>query len=191
MRKLLKLTKQSPGRPDFQNDKEAVLLRAYGKDSEVLSNRDTEATTHALLAERELAPPLLARFNNGLLYRFLPGRLCTPQDLLKESVWRAVAIRLGEWHARLPLPSCKAEGVSPGRPEATNRQVATRSPNAQSPRTIWTVMQEWTEAIPSKSPEAKARKIDLQKALHKSFSEPVPNGHDDYNNVRMSFSLCS
>ncbi|KAL9099508.1 MAG: hypothetical protein Q9163_005004 [Psora crenata] len=109
MNTLLKITKESPGRSDFQNDKEAVLLRVYGKNLEVLVDRDTEAKTYALLAERALAPPLLVRFNNGLLYAFLPGRVCTPQDLLKEPVWRAVAVRLGEWHARLPLPSSKVE----------------------------------------------------------------------------------
>ena len=178
--KLLKITKQSPGRSDFQNDKEAVLLRAYGRDSEVLVDRDTEATTHALLAERALASPLLARFTNGLLYRFLPGHVCTPQDLLKEPVWRAVAIRLGEWHARLPLPSSKVERTGQSQSEAKNPEVATTAP---SPRTIWTVMQEWINAIPSESPEAKTRKNDLQKGFHKSFSELVQDGHEDYNNV--------
>ena len=53
-----------------------------------------------------------------------------------------------------------------------------------------TVKQEWTEAIPFNSLEAKAGKIDLYKALHKSFSGPVPNGHEDYSNVRVPFSLC-
>lgn len=181
--KLLKITKQSPGRSEFENDKEAVLLRAYGRDSEVLIDRDTEATTHALLAERDLAAPLLARFNNGLLYQFLPGRVCTPQDLLMEPVWRAVAVRLGEWHARLPLPTSSVELASQSQPEAKDRQVASTTPSALSPRTIWTVMQEWTDAIPSKSISAKTRKNDLQKALHKSFSELVQDGDEDYSKV--------
>lgn len=158
-------------------------MRAYGRDSEVLIDRDTEATTYALLAERELASPLLARFNNGLLYGFLPGRVCTPQHLLKEPIWRAVAVRLGEWHARLPLPGSKVKGGSQGEPETENRQVATTIPTAPQSRTIRTVMQEWVEAIPSKPPEAETRKNELQKALHKSFSELVQDGHEDYSSV--------
>jgi len=134
--KLLKITKQSPGSSDFQNEKKAVLLRAYRRDSEILIDRDTEATTHALLAERGLAPPLLARFNNGLLYGFLPGRVCTPRDLLKEPVWRAVAVRLGEWHARLPLPNSKVKGGNQAEPEAESRRVATTTPTAPQSRTI-------------------------------------------------------
>ncbi len=45
------------------------------------------------------------------------------------------------------------------------------------------VMQEWVEAIPPKSPEVETRKNELQKVLHKSFSELVQDGHEDYSKV--------
>ena len=86
-------------------------MRAYGRDSEVLIDRDMEATTHALPADRGLASPLLSLFKNGLLYNFLPGRVCTPADLSTEPIWRAVARRLGEWHARLPLSGIEAKEI--------------------------------------------------------------------------------
>jgi ethanolamine kinase len=48
---LLKITKQVLERSKSENDEEAVLLRAYGNDSEVLVDRDMEATTRALLVQ--------------------------------------------------------------------------------------------------------------------------------------------
>ena len=74
---LLKVSKPQPGQLEPDVDKGAILLRAYGNDSDILIDRDMEATTHALLAERDLAAPLLARFQNGFLYSFLPGCACT------------------------------------------------------------------------------------------------------------------
>lgn len=105
--KFLKISKQLPGETDNEADEQAILLRAYGNASDILIDREMEVTTHTLLAERDLAAPLLARFNNGLLYKYVPGRACTWNGLTKESVWQAIAMRFGEWHAQLPLQSGK------------------------------------------------------------------------------------
>src|SRR5947207_11017468 len=97
------MVKNKPGMTKEQIDEGAVLMRAYGNNTEILIDREREAKSHGLLAERGLAPPLLARFENGLLYRFIQGRVCTPQDLIIEPVWRAVARRLGQWHGSLSI----------------------------------------------------------------------------------------
>ena len=149
---LLKVTKRLPGQLEPDVDKGAILLRAYGNDSDILIDRDMEAATHALLAERDLAAPLLARFQNGLLYSFLPGCACTSQDLVKEPVWRAIAARLGKWHALLPLPSSK-----------------TADP-AQSPSTIWTVMRQWVAALPSNTKDDRERNNHLKNELERSIA---------------------
>jgi ethanolamine kinase len=162
-------------------------LRAYGNDSDILIDRDMEATTHTLLAERGLAAPLLARFKNGLLYKFMPGRVCTPQDLIKEPVWRAVAAQLGEWHARLPLPSPKTgKAYEEGDVMQTGRDWTIASPPPS--RSIWTVLQEWVAALPSGTKEAEIRKNLLQKELDKSFLELVQNGGGHPGNVSIIFS---
>lgn len=105
-----------------------------------------EAKVHGLLAERGIASPLFARFENGLLYGFVPGRTCEPQDVLKEQVWRAIARRLGQWHGSLPLPQ----------PESTRHSCT---------RTIWTVFRQWLAALPSRSPKEEDRKAILQREL--------------------------
>src|SRR6516165_9452861 len=95
-------------------------MRAYGEGTSLMIDRESQMVTlplsceilivclteetksHKLLAERGLAPPLLARFNNGLLYKYIRGRVCSPEDLTREAVWRGVARRLAEWHAIVP-----------------------------------------------------------------------------------------
>lgn len=159
-------------------------MRAYGNNTEILIDRDREAKSHGLLAERGLAPPLLARFENGLLYRFIQGRVCTPQDLMSEPVWRGVAKRLGQWHGSLPI------GSAPDSKPHTNgtngnacngdishvadlplpqpsKSIASRSPTPN----IWTVMQRWVLALPVSTEMEKKRKQQLQKELERSFLE--------------------
>ncbi|KIX08133.1 uncharacterized protein Z518_02789 [Rhinocladiella mackenziei CBS 650.93] len=174
---LLKVAKHVPGLSQAEVDQESILLRAYGNNTEILIDRDREARSHALCAERGLAPPLLARFKNGLLYRYIIGQVCTPQDLIREPVWRAVAKRLGEWHARLPIDDAAEESdVSDGvnghnvknetPPDATP-ELASRRPVPN----IWSVMQKWTSALPCDTPKQKARQELLQKELDRSFSD--------------------
>ena len=145
----MKLSKERPHHPNSDSDNQAILLRAYGNGSDILVDRDMEARTHTLLTQQGLAAPLLARFQNGLLYKFSPGRVCTAQDLRRESIWRAVAARLGEWHARLPLPK-----QEPG-----------------NERNIWTVLKQWVAALPADESEEDKRKKTLEEELQRSMVE--------------------
>ena len=71
---------------------------------------------------------------------------------MKEPVWRAIAARLGEWHALLPLPNPK-----------------TADP-AQSPSTIWTVMRQWVAALPSNTKDDRERNNHLKNELERSIA---------------------
>lgn len=123
-----------------------MLLRAYGPRTDIFADHDMEARTHALLTQYELASPLLALFENGLLYQSIPGRVCTAKDLGEEMIWRAVAAKLAEWHALLPLHN-KRE------------------------RNIWTVLQHWVDALPTDTMNATATKISLRNEFHRSLAE--------------------
>jgi len=185
LRQLLKISKRRPGLTQSEIDRESILLRAYGNNTEILIDRDREATSHALCAELGLASPLLARFNNGLLYRYIIGQVCTPKDLVLERVWRGVARRLGEWHARLPVDSVSGgqSNVSNGANDcSTTPPPASLTPAQQQPShsdlasrmpvpNIWSVMQKWTEALPCASPKQQARKDLLQQELERSFHD--------------------
>lgn len=114
------LLKAMPGRPGKLSgaaaaalDAEAILLRSYGAGTDAIIDRDREVATHALLNMHSLAPELLGRFENGILYRFVPGRPATPDDLRRPAVFRAVARELAAWHAKLPVDAEPPYGKAP------------------------------------------------------------------------------
>ncbi|MCJ1317132.1 hypothetical protein MMC15_002454 [Xylographa vitiligo] len=179
---LLKAIKRRPGYSEEEIDNEAVLLRAYGKGTEVLIDRERESASHFLLASHNLAPPLLARFQNGLMYRFIRGRVCQSQDLTKEAIWKGVARRLGEWHAVLPVrpaettTSMESEAndlkylVSVGSSEASLEKINAITPNKPTPN-IWTVIQKWIFALPVRTEVEVERKARLQQELERTVAE--------------------
>ncbi|OOQ85422.1 putative ethanolamine kinase [Penicillium brasilianum] len=121
-----------------------------------------ETTSHALLASRGLAPPLLARFNNGLLYRFIRGKPCGHEDLVTPPIFRGVARKLAQWHAVLPntgAGSAPTNGVEKHDTDLTPIQTRRAGPS------MWAVLQRWVLALPVATPEQQARRLTLQKEL--------------------------
>ncbi|KAL5419324.1 hypothetical protein PMIN03_000516 [Paraphaeosphaeria minitans] len=167
---LLKAINKQPGLSQAQIDDEAVLLRAYGKDTEVLIDRKKETSSHCLLARHGLAPALLARFDNGLLYKYLQGNVCSPTDLRKPEVWRGVAQRLGQWHAELPINSISTTCPTPTQiaPSKTKRAslvaMADLTPGKPIPN-VWTTMQRWILQLPISTTQQLERRALLQKEL--------------------------
>jgi ethanolamine kinase len=123
-----------------------------------------ECTSHSLLASHKLAPPLLARFNNGLLYRFIPGKVCSPSDLRRPEIWRGIAQRIAEWHATLPI-SVVLKRRNSLIHQADGTVVTSKIDHLPSPN-IWTVTQGWTDALPEKTDEERSKKLRLQKELN-------------------------
>lgn len=141
-----------------------------------------ETISHSLLAQNDLAPPLLARFQNGLLYRFIRGRVCKPEDLRLEPIWRGVAKKLGEWHGILPVVSSgETDGVDPciakaeipvckSKDSARSRKINSSTPTKSVP-TLWTVLQKWILALPTNSEPEGNRRDMLQDELKRIVIE--------------------
>ncbi|KAH0542513.1 hypothetical protein FGG08_003109 [Glutinoglossum americanum] len=202
---LFKVANKRPGLSKEQVDDEAVLLRVYGKGTDALVDRESrkkhrklteELKFHSILSRHNLAPPLLARFENGHAYQFVRGHVCPPSDLARENMWRGVARRLGEWHAVLPVASVSAPINVKHAAKYTNTNFQTPSSSDQhdinhiSPYSItpniWTVMQKWILALPNTTPMEKARGEGLQdelerlvKELGQQSSECLVLGHGD------------
>ncbi|KAF2657531.1 ethanolamine kinase-like protein [Lophiostoma macrostomum CBS 122681] len=166
---LLKAVNHLPGISNAELDSEAVLLRAYGKGTDVLIDRQREAASHSVCARHGLAPPLLARFENGLLYKYIPGSVCSPADLRKPEVWRGVAQRLGEWHATLPISSISSTCPTPTQLSPHNKRASVEAMSMLTPGkpipNVWTVMQKWILALPTSTSAEKSRQELLQSEL--------------------------
>jgi ethanolamine kinase len=180
---LLKAVNKRPGQSEEEVDNEAVLLRAYGKDTDLIIDRDRETQNHELLMEHGLAPMLLARFHNGILYRFMQGVVTSPADLRRENIWRGVARRLAEWHAvvpcrpstRAPVPEEVNVDAEIGRPvskrdPALHRGIVDVAPGKSMPN-LWSVMQNWIYTLPTTTEAERTRQSTLQRELSRLVEE--------------------
>lgn len=75
-----------------------LLIRIYGKNTEVLIDRQKEIVNFNLLHRFGFAPKLYATFNNGLVYAYTHGKPLSKLQVYEEHVWRAIAKRMAEMH---------------------------------------------------------------------------------------------
>ncbi|CAN6669957.1 hypothetical protein TRVA0_042S00716 [Trichomonascus vanleenenianus] len=111
------------------------LIRAYGKGTATIINRDREYATHVHLQSLGLAPKLYARFANGLIYGFIPGDSVHYTHLSNPEIMRGVAGRLAQWHAELNAASIEAH-------------LLRLSPHQPFSRDLWTLLDKWIEVMP-------------------------------------------
>jgi ethanolamine kinase len=164
-------------------EKDAVLLRAYGSGTDVIIDRARETMNHEVLMGHGLAPPLLARFRNGMIYRYIPGTVTRPTDLRTHSISMAIARHLAQWHAVVPChyqsettaPSTKQHGL--GQTEDKNgidHEPAEKKTSQASTRprpNLWTVMQKWISALPVATQHQRMRQASLAAELSKVMAE--------------------
>lgn len=183
---LLKAINKRPGLSKEEIDNDAVLLRAYGKGTDLIIDRARETQNHELLMRYNLAPDLLARFHNGMLYRFIQGSVTSPADLRREPIWRAVARRLAQWHAVVPcLPAARApvqeeiygsEEIGIPAPTPSKKDPALQTaidqvaPGKPAPN-VWSVMQKWIYALPMGTDAERNRQATLQQELTKLIEQ--------------------
>lgn len=166
---LLKAVNRRPGLTKADLDREAVLLRAYGNGTAVLIDREREAANHELLMKHGLAPDLLARFANGMLYRFISGTVAQASDLSDPAILAAVARRLAQWHATVPcIPDqsmlADVETVANGNDQAISNDKAliAKAAVGKPPPNLWTTMQKWILALPTDTEAQRERQALLQ-----------------------------
>lgn len=188
---------------DNDADREAILLRAYGHGTDLIIDRARETQNHELLAQHGLAPALLARFENGMLYRFVRGSVTHPTDLRRPPIYLAVARRLAQWHATVPcLPGkthmsarmtghCVAAGVveENGSAVAALQEAIDAVAPGKQPPNVWTVMQKWIFALPTDTVMQKERQVLLQGELRKMVAEMSHRPGLGKNGVRVTVSI--
>ena len=139
-----------------------------------------EIRAHSILASKKLAPSLLADFDNGLLYRFTQGTVCTPEDLRRPEVYRGVATRLGQWHAMVPVSAIASKPNSSYVPSPVDSLLSdlqstetivdgdtkesSRHDHAPTPN-LWGIIQKWILALPTDTEAKLKRRDQLQREL--------------------------
>jgi ethanolamine kinase len=189
---LFKVTNQAQEALGSEADNAAVLMRVYGKDTDQLVNREVEAHVHAQLAQLGLAAPLLARFENGLLYRYIPGHVCEASDLGRPNVWQAVAATLGEWHAKLSMEHINVPRSPPANGflrDTTSSSIKEQITSWKSAPNVWSEMQQWISILPTNTETQITRRKTLQVELERSFMELELTGENLGSTVGRSCSF--
>ncbi|CAK7208039.1 hypothetical protein SEUCBS139899_010873 [Sporothrix eucalyptigena] len=193
---LLKAVNRRPGLSRDEVDRDAILLRAYGHGTDLIIDRQREAQNHELLMRYGLAPVLLARFENGMLYRFILGEVTRPEDLRRPEISAAIARRLAQWHATVPCISqakqtandgwpCRVDGSLNGscvdNKNKPCQRLADENKNTleltapvalgKLEPNIWSVMQKWILALPADTTAQQERIAVLQKELQSLVAE--------------------
>ncbi|NXQ55406.1 EKI2 kinase, partial [Anthoscopus minutus] len=88
---------------------DALLVRVYGRKTELLVDRETELRNFQVLRAHGCAPDLYCAFQNGLCYQFLPGIALGPDHVRDPHIFRLVAREMARVHAihangNLPRP---------------------------------------------------------------------------------------
>ncbi|CAM9704225.1 unnamed protein product [Pylaiella littoralis] len=83
-------------KPSGEN--QTVLLRSYGKGTEMFFSRGAELRAFKALAERGVGPALLATLEDGRVEQFLEGRALEAKDMRNPTISVLVARRMSELH---------------------------------------------------------------------------------------------
>lgn len=89
-------------KPEDAEDEETVLVRIYGRKTDLIIDRKAEKRNMILLNKAGIAPNLYASFTNGLSYRFLPGRTLNSELVRDPVVSKLVARHMAIFHKIKP-----------------------------------------------------------------------------------------
>ncbi|XP_053310337.1 ethanolamine kinase 2 [Spea bombifrons] len=78
--------------------KDAVLVRIYGKRTELFVDREDEVTSFQLLQAHDCAPALYCTFQNGLCYQFIRGLALGPEHVREPDILRLIAHEMAKYH---------------------------------------------------------------------------------------------
>ncbi|KAI9136303.1 kinase-like domain-containing protein [Paraphysoderma sedebokerense] len=77
------------------------LIRIYGQNTELLIDRQGELSNMLALSKEGLAPSAYGKFQNGMVYGYVDGRVCSVSDLTSPTVAPLIAKHMAIWHTRI------------------------------------------------------------------------------------------
>ncbi|KAK9472017.1 kinase-like domain-containing protein [Dipodascopsis tothii] len=137
-------------------DEQAVLVRAYGRGTDTIIDRNREFCTHIHLHTHGLAPPLYGKFKNGLVYGFIAGRSVDYHELSDPALMVGVARGLAEWHSTLDATVIR---------RLMTETLAGQAPGKEPIDDIWQLCGWWISNLPTPTKEAVENKAALMREL--------------------------
>lgn len=137
---------------------ETLLMRVYGKGTNLIIDRNREFVLQLVLNALDLAPQIYARFSNGLIYGFLPGRSLEYTELANPAIYPYIAQQLGRWHDTI-----NGEYIEDGVTTLRKYQAAIKTESAQDPEhkaskakskkksvnDLWDLIEDWILIVPA------------------------------------------
>lgn len=151
---------------------ETLLMRVYGQGTNLIIDRHREFVSHLVLNSIQLAPPIHARFSNGLIYGFLPGRSLEPKELSNPSLYPLIAQQLGNWHNQIDCDYIE-DGVEKLRKYTAGLKKLYQF-NSEQPKAhkrerkvkkiignVWDLIEDWILIVPANEALVKIFKTNL------------------------------
>lgn len=166
---------------------ETLLMRVYGQGTNLIIDRHREFVSHLVLNSLHLAPPVHARFANGLIYGFLEGRSLDPKELANPYLYPLIAQQLGNWHGKVDIENIEdgieklrkytagiknqpLPALNSGTPVSLKQKREKGSKKAIL--NIWDLIDDWILVVPAND------------ALVKIFKDNLPDQDVNIENVR-------
>lgn len=160
---------------------ETLLIRVYGQGTNLIIDRHREFVSHLVLNSLKLAPSIHARFSNGLIYGFLPGRSLDPKELSNPGLFPLIAQQLGNWHNSINSEYIE-DGVEMLRKYTAGLKKKAQPPHVAKPRrekkakrlisNVWDLIEDWILIVPA------------NEALVNNFAANLPGVEVTVENVR-------
>ncbi|KAM9754907.1 ethanolamine kinase 1 isoform 1-T1 [Menidia menidia] len=94
---------------DSLQESGCVLVRLYGRMTELYVNRDREVEMFQVFHAHGCGPEIYCSFQNGICYQFVQGAVLEDQLLRQPSIYRLIAAELGRIHSIQPTSGRPAE----------------------------------------------------------------------------------
>lgn len=88
-----------------------VLVRLYGKMTELYVNRDREVEMFQVFHAHGCGPEIYCSFQNGICYEFVRGKVLDDELLRQPSIYRLIAAEMGRIHSIQPNCGSPAESL--------------------------------------------------------------------------------
>ena len=84
---------------DNSNQSEALVIKIFGSKTEEFIDRNFELQTLYTLFQHDFAQPILLQFANGVIYKFVPGEVCTRDDIRYIKIAPLIAHQMAKLHS--------------------------------------------------------------------------------------------